>query len=563
MPTSISPRAHRAIFFACVLSFCSFSYELLIAREIAFLMGDYIFWQSMTIGFFLVGLGLGSGLSSRLNFSHNRLFNLEIIVAILGLLSIPLVLVIHIMYRKHSNDDLMLAMPQLQSIYQQNIPLSAIGEIKKQAEIGFLLLSQTLVLLIGILSGLEIPYLFKYANDKYNNLIIAANFSGSLLSSLAVTFIFQRVLTSTEAALAVSLLNLAIAALLIPDLKKDGRLLLKFASVLVVYISIVPRLEKLERLDRTLFYYYQYNLLESPVPFSLLESFARLLPDIEVKKTLYQTMEKLSDTEEENDNKPAFTVFLDGHFQFASRSEATYHESMTRIPLLLIGSDIKRILVLGAGDGLLLRDLLQLVNSKVSIDHVELDQEFHELSKRDPDIKALNRGALESQRVNTIFDDGFSFLRQNKNLYDLIIIDFPYPYSFDLLKLYSVEFYKFLFRSMHEGSLAIIDTPIFSKSPVFEKKHVRHNSIIFSTLDFAGFKHRQPFQVKGETFIAFCKKWNSNQRSLTDIDASQLTAIGKDEWLLNGSREFPHEIHKRYVNSIFKPTMSGFRDEMF
>jgi spermidine synthase len=247
--------------------------------------------------------------------------------------------------------------------------------------------------------------------------------------------------------------------------------------------------------------------------------------------------------------------------------EADYHETMVHIPLSLIKKDRPKVLVLGGGDGLIIRELLKH-NNLDKITQIELDEDFFLYSKNDLDIKKLNNSSLDSLKLEVIFQDAFSFLRKNKKLYDFIVIDFPYPYSYDLAKLYSVEFYSLVHKSLSKNGFFVMDLPLFSKQ-FFKRKTTINieknsrdiNNILYSTIKKSNFLYTHFYMLGDlEGYVLASKHeqiidWNK----LTKDERIQSVKSKKLSFINN---EVPHEYKEELVNSIFKPTILKFTDEI-
>jgi spermidine synthase len=118
---------------------------------------------------------------------------------------------------------------------------------------------------------------------------------------------------------------------------------------------------------------------------------------------------------------PAFgrMLFLDGHVQLAELDEQAYHESLVHIPLLNVARP-KKALVVGGGDGGVLRELLKYPD--LEIDMVEIDMAVIEASRAH--LEFLNQGVFEHPRVNLFVQDAFPFVKQSGiGPYDLIVMD--------------------------------------------------------------------------------------------------------------------------------------------
>ena len=91
-------------------------------------------------------------------------------------------------------------------------------------------------------------------------------------------------------------------------------------------------------------------------------------------------------------------------------------------------------MVLGGGDGLLIRELLKHEGVH-SITHVDLDRTLVELARTHPTFTAMNRGALEDPRVRTEYGDAYQYIRRSTETFDAIYMDFPYVKDYEVAKL--------------------------------------------------------------------------------------------------------------------------------
>ena len=112
-------------------------------------------------------------------------------------------------------------------------------------------------------------------------------------------------------------------------------------------------------------------------------------------------------------------LFLDGHVQLAELDEHAYHESLVHIPLNSIASP-KRALVVGGGDGGVIRELLKNPTLQ-RIDMVEIDRGVVDMCREHlPEVSA---GAFDDPRVHLRIADAFPFVAQVSEPYDLIVVD--------------------------------------------------------------------------------------------------------------------------------------------
>lgn len=195
------------------------------------------------------------------------------------------------------------------------------------------------------------------------------------------------------------------------------------------------------------------------------------------------------------------TFYLNGRTQFASNDEHIYHAMMT-YPALAASARQERVLIIGGGDGLALRDVLRWNPQQVVL--LELDQQLVDLFKEpsgethpnNARLLAANQNALSDPRVQVIIGDAFLTadpLLQQEALFDTIIVDLPDPSHPDLNKLYSARFYaKLLGLLAGDGVMAVQSTSPYHAQNTFISigKTVRH----------AGFLHVEQYHTNVPSF---------------------------------------------------------------
>lgn len=132
-------------------------------------------------------------------------------------------------------------------------------------------------------------------------------------------------------------------------------------------------------------------------------------------------------------------LYLDKQLQFSSVDEQIYHEALVH-PIMSKVIDPKRVLILGGGDGLALREVLKY-ETVLHVDLVDLDEAMITMARNVPEIVSLNKNAFFDNRVNVHVCDAKEFLNSPSSLYDVIIIDFPDPATELLSTLYTSELF--------------------------------------------------------------------------------------------------------------------------
>src|SRR5439155_1889737 len=103
-----------------------------------------------------------------------------------------------------------------------------------------------------------------------------------------------------------------------------------------------------------------------------------------------------------------FQLFLNGNLQFSSSDEYRYHEALVH-PALALFPTARRVLVLGGGDGLAVREILRHPSVEEVV-LVDLDPEMTRLGTSNPLLRDLNRGSLSDPRVHVVNADAFVWL---------------------------------------------------------------------------------------------------------------------------------------------------------
>jgi len=305
---------------------------------------------------------------------------------------------------------------------------------------------------IGALIGAEVPLLMTLlqqirAQDAGEAVadLNAADYLGALAGGLAFPFLLLPLFGQLRGALVAGAVNLLAAALVVGWLRG---------------VSGAPQLPR-----RTTAVLVSLALVGTAV----LASAAALAGEFEVtaRQRLYRApivMAERSDYQEivvtrSLPGRPAdLRLFLDGDLQFSSRDEHRYHEALVQ-PAMAMGPE--SVLILGGGDGLALREVLRSDVRRVV--EVELDPEVLRLAREDPAFRELNGDSMRDPRVQIVEADAMRWLRDQGELFDVVIIDMPDPDDPATAKLYSTEFYALAGRLLRPGGRMAVQ----SGSPYF------------------------------------------------------------------------------------------------
>ncbi len=162
-----------------------------------------------------------------------------------------------------------------------------------------------------------------------------------------------------------------------------------------------------------------------------------------VKKTLYagetdyQKIE-LVDTEEFGK-----VLLLDGITQVVEKNDYQYHEPMVH-PAFCAHPNPQSVLVIGGGDGCILREVLKYSSVK-NIEFVELDADVIKFSRKY--LGALHNNSFDDPRVIITVCDGRSFIESRRGEFDIVIMDMTDPFGPSRM-LYTKEFFSLVKRSL-------------------------------------------------------------------------------------------------------------------
>ncbi|MCW1928934.1 polyamine aminopropyltransferase [Bhargavaea beijingensis] len=172
---------------------------------------------------------------------------------------------------------------------------------------------------------------------------------------------------------------------------------------------------------------------------------------LHVEQTEFQLLE-MAETEEWGN-----MLFLDGMVMTSERDEFVYHEMVAHVPLFT-HPDPKKVLVVGGGDGGVIREVLKHPQVEQAV-LVDIDGQVIEYSKQYlPSIA----GKLEDPRVEVRIGDGFMHIAESENEYDVILVDSTEPVG-PAVNLFTKGFYAGISKALKEDGLFVAqsDNPWF------------------------------------------------------------------------------------------------------
>jgi len=140
---------------------------------------------------------------------------------------------------------------------------------------------------------------------------------------------------------------------------------------------------------------------------------------------------------------------LDGLMMVTEKDEFIYHDMIIHVPMAA-NPGIKKVLIIGAGDGGSVRELARY-KSVEHIDMVEIDKMVVDVCKKY--LPALSC-SLDDRRVHIYYEDGLKFVRTKKNEYDLIIVDSTDPIG-PGEGLFTKEFYGNCYNALNDNGILV------------------------------------------------------------------------------------------------------------
>lgn len=322
----------------------------------------------------------------------------------------------------------------------------------------FALVHYCIISVIGILIGFEIPLITRlnenYTADIKTNLasVLKMDYIGALLGALIWVFILPKFFNLHQIAYilgGLSILTALLCWVFFKDQVKNAQLL--FMALIFSGLAL------------------GYGFIQS-------KSWAiHAEQAVYMDKVIFSTTTPYQHIVLTESRSGTLRCYINGHIQFSSSDEHIYHEHLVH-PAMTVAGRKERVLVLGGGDGMAIREVLLHPEVK-EIVLVDLDPEMTRLSQEHPILSQLNSQSLTDVKVTLVSNsalekgsayplehikqrrlrrtvepvkgpnlhilnlDAANYIKQAEGRFDVIILDFPDPSSPELAKLYSIPFY--------------------------------------------------------------------------------------------------------------------------
>lgn len=173
-------------------------------------------------------------------------------------------------------------------------------------------------------------------------------------------------------------------------------------------------------------------------------------------------------------------LMLDGIVQLTSYDEFAYHEMMANLPFYACSHVPERALVIGGGDGGVLRELGRHGELK-QIDICEIDEEVIKAAKKYLPETACG---YDDERVHLHVGDGSVFIQEHPDTYDIIIVDSTDPGG-PGEPLFGERFYADMKRALRKGGVIGTQAESFYLLPEIAQSVVKFAGTFFRSSGFA------------------------------------------------------------------------------
>ena len=356
---------------------------------------------------------------------------------------------------------------------------------------------------------------------------MACYYLGGLFASFTFIFYLRKNYSYLTIGIVVASLNYLLAVICFFLKNSPKRFFLLIITLFLCFLSY-PTLLKIEQTQKKNSYYNHLSWSHSvgksiqwlgPLSLEKFWIISDKIPKITTLRSPYQELDLVQEIRHRSKDlfvdldlsSSDFSLYLNGRFQFNTKYESSYHEYLAHVPIMLQNKEIPQsILILGAGDGFLAREILKHSAVK-EITLIDLDPLMTYIAQVEPLVEK-NLYSLKNEKIKIVHTDAFTWLRSNKNTYDAIYIDFPFPFSQDILRLYSYEFYIFIQRSLKENGFVVLDAPY----RFLQSNDLEINSTLRETIYASGLYNLTIYKSGSESFIFARKKISKVHLSFVD-----------------------------------------------
>ncbi|MEI6131955.1 MAG: polyamine aminopropyltransferase [Bacillota bacterium] len=238
---------------------------------------------------------------------------------------------------------------------------------------------------------------------------------------------------------------------------------------------------------------------------------------IRVDKQLYSAQSEFQRIDVFESKEFGRFLTLDGFMMLTEKDEFIYHEMIVHVPMA-VHPCAKKVLVIGAGDGGVLRELAKY-DCVERIDLCEIDEMVVNVCKQYLPQTACG---FEDARVKVHIQDGLKFIRRCEGNYDLIIVDSTDPFG-PGEGLFTKEFYGNCFKALSADGIMVNqhESPFYAEDA--EAMQRAHKRIVESFAISRVYQAHIPTYPSGHWLFGFASK---KYHPIEDLDAARWKALG-------------------------------------
>jgi spermidine synthase len=202
-------------------------------------------------------------------------------------------------------------------------------------------------------------------------------------------------------------------------------------------------------------------------------------------------------------------LVLDGTVQLSTKHEFIYHEMLVH-PAMLYHRNPKKVLIIGGGDGGVLREVSKYPVKEIFL--VEIDPKIIEISKKY--LPSVSRGSFSDRRLKVFNQNAFGFLENYQNFFDIIIDDLTDPSGISF-HLWEKRFYRKVLRAIRDEGIVSIQAG-YLKEKFSEKLRKRMKEVFPNFVLHKAFV--DCFPMDEHVFFLASKKINFEKISFKEIE---------------------------------------------
>jgi len=471
-------------------------WELSLAQEMTFYLGNTVLWYAMTMGVYLLALSLG-WLRGKAPFKKGKdYFSFSGVILFLAMLGGMSVIFLRSCY-----------------VFSRWL------QIKTLHQVSWIFLFSLYFFIVFMLAFIcayfSSVFLSRHQGQNHNTMQHM-----SVRGRVSACMAFALCLWSPRDLLCINLilgLFLVLCASILlwidrPDKKVLWRAGISLLSVVFLLALCLGGLHEINQFFLKDFY---YNLTRSSNPFNAFVK-AEEYPAIERHNFSYHhfdivkvpqwaqeqerpILEGLSAKYLKDPQFPkGYMFFLDGNFIMRSDHEEFHNEFLVHIPIILNKRIPQRVLIIENGVGLIAREVAKY-NPVREITQLSLCAGLNSLAQKHPLLRYMNGDVFEDRRLFVKTTDAFAFLKNTKDTYDAIYIDVPPPNRYAYARFYSREFFGLVKKHLNKDGFVVFEAPGNAFLTYYDERGFQALAednkweYYYATLAQAGFKTIRPY----------------------------------------------------------------------